>query len=382
MIADNTTSAFSNFASGNASATTNVGGDVTLTNFSDNAGNPAVQIGDGQYDQIGGSLSIQSPTDNNNVSATLGKVVTPANGIAPPGNGGLAIGVSIGKNLTVTAGNGNDSVTFLGAKIDTGDLGIGAFKSPNVGTTIGGNTYVQFGGGNDAFNVAGQADPTVQVGGQETTFEGNVTYIAGDGNDSITLASMGRGTGVGTTIFGNLNINLGNGNNDFGSDLVPGVGGNLGLEAYGTTVDGNLSLTSGNGTNVMQYYGMLVQGNAAFHFGNGNNGTTAAPIVIRRPPGGQLTYTTGNGNNYLDLFTPLNAKAPDVLPFVFNLNVQFGNGDDTFQLGDPFGGANGTDQGGIVTGSVNGGGRIIGNDFIQDPTLWTLSPNFTLSNFP
>ena len=150
--------------------------------------------------------------------------------------------------------------------------------------------------------------PGQPIGGQETTFNGNVTYNAGSGSDSINLAGFGRGTGVGTTINGNLNIDLGDGNNNFG-DVAFGGGNNGGLDYSETTISGNLNLTSGNGSNVMDFFGIPVAGTEAFHFGNGNNGTAAVPIMIRRP-GSQLIWTSGNGNDYLQLATPLVTGLP------------------------------------------------------------------------
>jgi hypothetical protein len=345
------------FQLGNTGAPTNVGGSVTLTNFADRGTTPAVQIGNGQFDTIGGGLSVQSGNVNNNVTVNLGKVVSST----------LAQGVMIGNGFNVQTGAGNDTVAIVGANL--ADNAAGGTKT--VGTTINGTTYISLGDGNNYFDVVGQRMPGAQIGGQETTFNGNVVYTAGNGNDSINLAGFGRGTGVGTTINGNLTISLGDGNNDFGDSVFAG-GSNGGLSYSETTITGNLNLTSGNGNNVMDFYGINVQGTEAFTLGNGTNGTATAPILIRTP-GSKLVWNSGNGNDYLQIASPLVNAAPQL----FNVDIHFGNGDDTFQLGGVT-----LDKGGSITGTVDGGGRLTANVFLMDPTLWTIVAPFTITNFP
>ena len=89
-------------------------------------------------------------------------------------------------------------------------------------------------------------------------------------------------------------------------------------------------------------------------------------------PGGTINLRTGNGNNAFNLINSLNGPGA-----LFNVDAQFGNGDDTFQLGSGvgFGGIPGT-----LSGQVDGGGRQTANTFIQNN--WTLAPQLTLTNFP
>ena len=322
-----------------------------------------MQIGAGKFDNIGGRLSVQSVKTSTNVTVNLGKVVVPS------GAGGYAQGVEVGRGLAVQTGSGNDTGTIVGALAS--DNAAGGVKTPGIGTVINGDTYINLGDGNNYFDVLGARTPLNPIGGQETTFNGNVTYVAGNGNDSIELAGFGRGTGVGTEVNGNLTINLGDGNNNFG-DMAFGGGGNGGLDFQETKVSGNLSITTGNGNNVMDFFGIGVGGTEAFHFGNGNNGTAAAPILIRTP-GSKLIWNSGNGNDFLQLAAPLVNGAP----MLFNVDIRLGNGDDTFQVGGAAG-----DRGGFISGSVDGGGRLTANVFLFDPTLWTVVAPFTMSNFP
>jgi hypothetical protein len=363
VLADNTAlNSFSTFQLGNGTGVTNVGGAVTLDSFSDNGATPAVQIGAGQHDNISGALTVTSMT-NNNVTVNLGAVVS---------LNSEDQGVTVG-GLTVQAGSGNDSVNFRGASANDFNNGVAS----GVGTTINGDTNVNFGGGNDYFNVVGSRFEN--IGGQETQFNGNVTYDAGNGNDSINLAAPPAGSGLFMTIAGNLNINLGSGQNDFGDEATAG-GGNGGLDFVGAQIEGNLNLLSGNGNNTMDFFGAQVNGMENFTFGNGNDGTPTAPLMIRSDPG-KLNFRAGNGNDYLQLATPLVLNIPPVP--LFNVNIQFGNGNDTFLLGYPptpppatitvaFPGENVNDQGGILTGIVSGG---TGNNTFIQGSLWVLAPN-------
>jgi hypothetical protein len=338
-----------------------VGGSVTLTNFADNGANAAVHIGAGQRDVIGGSLTISSLTSNN-VSVFLGAPVSP-----PPGSPDFVdrVGVTVGGNFSLYAGNGNDTVTFLGSNRIT--------PSINLGTTINGDTNVHFGDGNDYFNVAGNS--TIDNGGQQTVFEGNVLFQAGNGNDSFNLAGGQSQSGIGARVNGNLTILLGNGNNDLGDETTATNVGNGGLNYTDSFVGGNLNINVGNGNNILNRMGTQVGGNENFVFGSGNNGTAAVPILLRRPAGGVINWTSGNGNNYVEFAAvgPLGY----VTPQTYNVNFHFGNGDDTVQLGSGVSG----DVGGIMTGLIDGGGRINGNGFIQN-VGWTFASPFTLANFP
>ena len=380
VVADNTTNAFSTFQLGNIgssaegvfapSSPTTVGGNVTLLGFSDNGTTPAVQIGDGQRDVIGGSLSVTNMS-NNNASVVLGATIP---GAAVPGTE-EDVGVTVGP-VSVAEGNGNDTFTVLGFNPTA------PTTPPFLGTTINGTTNVQFGNGNDYFNLPGIS--VVHSGGAQTIFNGNVNFTAGDGNDSVSIAGGAAGSGIGSQVNGNLTIHLGNGNNNFG-DGVFLAGGNTGLDFTEASVTGNLNITAGNGNNIMDAGVIQVGGNMNFNFGNGNEGTAAVPFLIRQPPGGTINWTSGNGNTALEVAAIFNpAKDINSGPRAYNVNVHFGNGVDTFELGTANTAFQGLDQGGSLTGVVAAGNNT-GNVFFVDPNSvipYVLEPNFTLSNFP
>ena len=82
------------------------------------------------------------------------------------------------------------------------------------------------------------------------------------------------------------------------------------------------------------------------------------------PPGGQLTWNSGNGNDTLTL-------AYSAAFNLYTVNVRFGNFDDVFA----------TTGTGRLTGTIDGGGRLFGNLF-EPSDGTTIIPNFTLMNFP
>jgi hypothetical protein len=297
---------------GNGTASTTVGGDVKLSGI----GNAT--IGGGKADLIGGSLTIQD--------AQTGM----ANSIQ------LNDGLKVGQNVTY----------FGGSQTDLFQLG----KSITGTMTIGGNLTAQVG---DADNLVTLASFVYNL-----SVGGNLTVLGGNGANNLGLAG---------TVAGNVNVQLGNGNNGT-TPLGPG-----GL-FFDSVVGGDENIALGNGNNAFDpvthqsFKTTAVAGNLSIRLGNGNNGLIQ---YVSGAPGGQFNWTSGNGADTLNL-TPLQTVPPQN----FVMNAQFGNNDDGFVLGTPFGNSTFT-----LSGRVDGGGRINGNTFAQGAG-WTLTPNFVLSNFP
>ena len=138
-------------------------------------------------------------------------------------------------------------------------------------------------------------------------------------------------TGQPTFIGGNFVVNAGSGNNLISGDPPPAaVGDNTAV------INGNVQLNFGNGNNVVTF----------------DDGGSV---------GGTISMTTGNGNNHLTL-----AGAQ-----TYQVNVTFGNGDDTFTLNN---------AAAVLNGRVDGGGHITANVF--EVLAGTIGSNFTLINFP
>jgi hypothetical protein len=192
-----------------------------------------------------------------------------------------------------------------------------------------GSLTASLGNGNGSFGLFG-------------TVQGSVYFTGALGNDFVV---------VNGTVLGSMQVDLRTGDN---------------VVQFPGTVGGNLSISAANGANDLTGISGTIGGNLRFNLGNGDN-----TAVIANAPGGVLTWTSGNGNDSLTLGSGLTAGSES-----WNVNVQFGNGDDVFTLaGTP----PGTTQ--FLTGKVDGGGRVTGNTFVQGPN-WVLSPTFVLSNFP
>jgi hypothetical protein len=124
-----------------------------------------------------------------------------------------------------------------------------------------------------------------------------------------------------------------------------------------------MNVTLGNGVNDLGTIAATTLGSMTFNLGSGANNPDA---TLTGSVGSTFNWTSGNGPDTLSI--PAQASNP-----AYNVNIQFGNADDTLNVG---GGA------GTVTlsGRADGGGRITANTFNQ--LAGAILTNFTLSNFP
>jgi hypothetical protein len=219
---------------------------------------------------------------------------------------------------------------------------------------------------------------SVQDGSGSTVFVGPVTDIqvtGGIGNDFITLdvnalpysgsfeantnsgndTVLVRSSGSAGSVSGNLSITSGGGNDSLT------IGSNV-------AVHGNLSITLGGGADSV-IEDAPVLGAMSWQLGNGND-----TVTIGSAPGGQLTWNSGNGNDSVTFGDASNQ------PGHWNVDMQFGNGNDTLILA-----GNGTvaSPNGL-TGFIDLGGPAGGNSF--DPTgslgagTWIIISPFTIQN--
>lgn len=322
-------------------------------------------------------------------------------------------------NVMIMGGRGNDTAVFSGAAygnvllqdmLGTADTAVfgGGQGTQFLGniTTLGANIVV-FGanttvnGRTTVLNI-NESSTSVAVDSVTTTFGGDVQIRTGSGNDTVVATGIYLGNltvDVGGAILsntvvltgavnGNASISGGTGADIFTVALTPGnaVAGNLSLNAgdgdnslnlAAGDVSGNLSVQVGNGNNTYSPFGMNVAGSAQFHLGNGNNtlafasGSIGGDLSVEAGNGtnvttltgttlaGRLRYRSGNGTNTLNV-TPAVAT-------LFNLDVLFGNGNDTFTAN-----ANAT-----LNGTINGG---TGTDtFVQGGAI--LVPTLTIASF-
>jgi hypothetical protein len=274
-------------------------------------------------------------------------------GLFPPATAPV---VRIGGNLNTTAVNAMalGPNTTIGRSLNDNPAGQQSMELFIFGRV---NQNVSFGAG---FSSPASFFPTVLSLDAAASIGGNLSANLGSGANTLTLSpgsviggnttitEQGDGTlEVGSTMGDSLTINLGDGNSTLMFDAV-------------ATVAGDMTVNGGNGNNDLTAFNGTVNGNLRFSFGNGNDSVT-----IANAPGGTLFWTSGNGADSLTL-------NPTVAGQTWNVNVRFGSSDDTFTLAG---------AGGTITGSVDGGGHVLGNVFTQGAG-WTIGSPWTLSNFP
>jgi hypothetical protein len=253
------------------------------------------------------------------------------------------VGATVGGNVTITGTPGS-----------AGDFVATIDGNTTAGATIGGNVSINLGQGPNFVQLAG-------------TIGGNANVTAGNGTSGFQTGSLASGLQVN----GNLTFNLGNGDNTFFQQ--DGATAGLASNAF---VNGNLDVTLGNGANNLGTIAATAYGDMNINLGNGANApvTLAGPAANPSNVGGTFNWISGNGGDSLTIATPTTAG----VQAMYNVNVLFGNADDIFTVGTATGGAGSTVE---VSGRADGGGRILGNTFVQDPS-GILAPFFTLSNFP
>jgi hypothetical protein len=309
---------FLNFLS---SSSARFGGNITVVGTG--AGNKVVIFGNGAAaTTVGSNLTI---TGDSTVILPGGPIPNVIQGSLAVNDGVLGIpvkvvvaGVTINKNLTISTGQGNSTVS----------LGM---------DTVGGNAAITMGAGNDLVNV------------DDNVIGGNLSISATTGNDTIALNGP-------QTIGGNLSIGLGNGTDTIGIDST-------------TTVGGDMHITLGNGND-----GILddatVNGNAFFSIGAGND-----TVTIGNAPAGILSWSSGNGNDSVTLGDGTTAPGE-----VWNVFMRLGTGNDTLTLGPGGTLANPEKLTGFIDMGGPPGGNSFDPTGQLGLGTWITLPPFTLQN--
>jgi hypothetical protein len=239
------------FTFGNGSASTTVGGDLSIR------GTNNIQIGQGSNDMVGGNINVNQGTHGGHLSVEQGLI---------SGTEVLTVGRSF-----------NISSSQLSADVFLRGMNLGGNLNVNLGNGVGPD--VAFG---QLGNFLGLSSSPSTV----TVINGNFNYTSGSGNDSLDL-----GSGV---VNGNVGITVGNGN-----DLIGPLAGDGGNQAL---IGGNAVINLGSGNDTASFdAGGSLGGILLWHSGNGNDSLTLA---------GAQTYNVhvvfGNGD---DTFTLNNAAA-------------------------------------------------------------------------
>ncbi len=192
---------------------------------------------------------------------------------------------SVGKSVSVTGTNLDDSFTLSTVGAGTGI--IGGTLSVNLGSSTG---------------------PTGDVIdlGANTTVNGNTTLTSAGG-------PVGGLYTVDGTITANLSVNMG--------VSGPAASAQDNLLTFGSTavVYGNMQVTAGNGDNDLTGFMGTVYGQLSITMGNGNDS-----ISVTNAPAGTFYLNLGNGNNSVTL-TPAAASN-------WTINFNFGTGSNSLTL--------------------------------------------------
>lgn len=309
-------------------------GSVTLTYISQVAigsgtGGPLASIGGCLTINNYGNLRALQAVDNGSVSGSVsitGTVLDDIFELQDTTTGGGYIG----GNLTVNLESG-------GANGDRFSL--------DSGTTVDGNAYLTAGGNTNAAH-----GDQYQIWG---TINGNLTVAMGNNTNSLFFTAQPMVGSQTPMVLGSMTVSAGNGTNYIGTSAVGEFNG---------TINGNLNIT----------------------LGSGNNGSQGDTMVLAPMLGGTLNWHSGNGKDFVTLGDAVGLPFPYGAPsgsgqtYNYNVNFVFGSNDDTFilDIDDPTAGNPGT-----ITGTVDGGGRITGNTYV-DASPDAITTNFTMRNFP
>jgi hypothetical protein len=359
------------FTSGSLSITPSAGEialDLTVTETAANA-----------FSVTDGTSSLGTFTGVSNINVTGGNgsdsVTLNLNGLsltgsfsANTGNGNDTIDItnnsgtagSIGGNVTILSGLGNDSVSL--SSHSAGVLRVGG--SVHVSDAAGNDSFT-FGNGSASTTVGGnlsiQGTNNIQIDqGSNDLVSGNITINQGTHGGHLSLQqglisgtevlTVGRNFNIssnqlsadvflrGMNLGGNLTLNLGNG---VGPDVAFGQPGNFfGLSSSPsstTVINGNLKYTSGSGNDTLDLGSGVVNGNVGITVGDGNVNISLETFTTQTIIGGNLTINAGNGN---DLIGPLAGDGKNQALIGGNAVFNLGNGNDTvsFDAGGSLGG--------------------------------------------
>ncbi len=385
-------------------------------NFTQAAANHTVTVKDGS--SLLGNFSVNSITVKTGNAAVTVNVALNAGGFIPgnlsitTGNGAdtvLINGGTIKGNLNVNTSGGNDTIdiatsaattvngsaTINGAAGtgDTGNISTGAVATFNGNTQVLNVNNLTFGNSSNPAVVNGNtqilnsqdgnASNTASLNG---TFNKFVQYVGGTGSDAVTLAGLyNAGSGSPSTSItekgnGASSLTLATGTEVDGQLTYTGGLGNNNITLNDAITDSD-NFLMGDGSNTVDLGTATINGNLFISGGNGGNnlGTFAGTV------NGNVSILLGNGTNSFTLgaagtingsnFNYTGGTGVDTVDIegtLTNLNVNLGGGTggDTMTLGDSA----------VVSAAIIDFGSHTGTDFWNPPT----SPTYpiTLKNFP
>lgn len=287
--------------------------------FELSTGNDSVQVGSKNAVEFAGDVFINGGTGTDTVAfiADAGKAVEVNGQLLVTSVSNFKLDSLDGATKVGVAGNVVLNNTNDGSQpttVDWDDVNVGGSA---VLLTADGDDLITF----DDLTVAGDVTAVVRGGsatvGNEFEFDpgsavininGSLTYLGGNGKDTVDLDA----TSAATFIGGSVLLNMGDGPSAY--DLFEAAAGVPVL-----TVNGDFTLISGNGDDAVGDFDPAVGGNVTLNLGGGSNnfvfrGDSAGSI------GGTLLYNGGSGK---DTVTIKGANS-------FTLRAYLGAGADSF----------------------------------------------------
>jgi hypothetical protein len=179
---------------------------------------------------------------------------------------GIDDGTTIGKGLTAVLPNGVGVV----------NLGSNALGQP--APVIGGDVNLQFGYSNDVLNMI---DDTVDKSAVQIL--GNINVNLGHGDNRLLFGSA-------AFVAGNFDVTAGNGNDSIG---LPGPR----PQSFDGTVNGNLAFALNAGDNLVLFAGSVFGSNLQIQTAGGDDSVSLGAFATA--PGAQLSVVLGSGADSL-----------------------------------------------------------------------------------
>ena len=305
-----------------------IGGAITKTDFG--KGSDQLTINNSR---VGGAVTFIANSDSPNFSIQTNSAVKGPVNVTYTGGGtsSVTLAGSLG-NVNVTAGGGNDGVTFGNANVFgkvTLKLGDGANSVTHGSSQTSGNVSITGGTGATtvtvdavsqiygSLSVAAPLSSSLSVTLNMATIGGKLTMLAGTGGDNLVATS--------STVTGGITATLGAGTNSVTIDTISSFAGvtiTAGADADIVTATnlalrGTLSATLGDGANSVSVRGSV--GGVKLKTGIGSDTFELRNLFVR----GATAITAGLGDDLVRIADGLFGAA-----FAFNA----GDGSNTFDV--------------------------------------------------
>jgi hypothetical protein len=346
-------------------------GDIVITGFTGTDGVNSTQI-NGSQD---GTAITGSPDGSITLTGVTGNISINL------GDGDVTLSVTnlnIGNDLSITAGNGNDTIDIGGSAAALLQNGFQILPAPGFygittslsqAVTIGGNLTITVGNGNDTIDIGGPSAnsqqgfqyPPVSYGpyqfgyvypyysvysvNQGVLIEGNATITAGGGNDTIDVESSGQTVSQYIQPYYPIAFNQAGpvlNTTDGIAQMQPGsVAQSSQIGPTFTVLSGTVATTSTGALLLNPINGTTIEGNLTIQVGDGtdtiNVGGSSTPVSSYPVYEGIYpvfqSYAVGLLPQFYPPYSYFNLSTSYPVSIAGNLKITAGNGNDTINVG-------------------------------------------------